>query len=371
MQILHIISGLGDGGAEAVLFRLCQFDKQHKHTVISLTDKDKYGSMLNEIGVDVYALKIINNKRKLRSFIKLYKLIKQLKPDIVQTWMIHADLIGGVIARFAGIKNIFWGIHHSKLEGGRLISQIGRLNAFLSHFIPRKIIYCAEKSRKLQESIGFNKAKGTVINNGYNTEEFIPKQSLGTKLRKDLKISNSAFLIGHVGRYDPLKDLPTLFKSFAVLSNLSFDFSVVLAGTNLDKENEELSNLINKYKLNEYIYLLGRRDDIPAIMNGIDILVLSSTTEAFPNVINEAMACGTPCISTDVGDSSLIIDETGWIVPVKDFRSIADAVLKASEEKDFNQNAWKQRKNSCQQRIVNNFNIQRMVMQYENLWLNC
>ena len=161
MQVLHIITSLGDGGAEALLYRMCRFDKEHNHIVISIMDEQKYGPLLNEIGVVVHTLNFPKGKIKISGFFKLYRLIKQIKPDVVQTWLDHADMIGGIVARLAGIKNIVWGVHHTALvKGESKLSTIfiSKINIFLSYFIPKKIIYCAQESKKAQEKIGYKKA---------------------------------------------------------------------------------------------------------------------------------------------------------------------------------------------------------------------
>ncbi len=372
MRVLHIISGLGDGGAEAILYRLCKFDKETNHSVISLMSEQKYGPMLREIGVDVYTLGNTNRKIKFSSLIKLYKLINQLKPDVVQTWMYHADFIGGVVARLVGIKNIVWGVHHTTLVRGKskpLTVLIAKINAFLSHFVPKKIIYCAEMSRKTQESIGFKKNKGVVIPNGYDVDDYTPNERFGLKFRNEMKIPDNKFVIGHVGRYDPQKDQNTLIRAFAFLKKRHFDFNAVVIGTNLDNKNEELLRLIKDNELTDCVSLLGRRSDIPSVMNGIDLFVLSSAFgEAFPNVLNEAMACGTPCIATDIGDSRSIIGDTGWITPIKDPLVIANAIIEAAEEKLSNKVSWLRREKACRERIVENFSIQKMVKKYKEIW---
>ena len=119
MRILHIISGLKRGGAETQLFRICQFDQDNDHFVVSLSNKEGYGDILEKINVSVYALNFSSGKINISGLIKLYRIMKQLKPDVVQTWMNHADLIGGIIARIAGIKNIFWGVHQTILIKGK------------------------------------------------------------------------------------------------------------------------------------------------------------------------------------------------------------------------------------------------------------
>ena len=371
MHVLHIITGLSDGGAEAILYRMCKFDKEYKHTVISLMGKQKYGPMLTNIGVDVHALNFPKGKIKLLGLYKLYRFIKQIKPDVVQTWLDHADLIGGVISRLAGIKNIVWGVHHTSLvRGESKLSTIciSRINVLLSYFIPKKIIYCAEESRIAQEKIGYKKTKGEVVRNGYDIEGFIQNKYLGEDFRNELGIPINSILIGHVGRYDPQKDISNLIEAFALLNRDNFDFHAVLVGTDLDYNNQELVCMLNKNGLEERVNLQGRRNDIVAVMNGIDLFVLSSKSEAFPNVLNEAMLCGTPCITTNVGDARVIVSDTGWVVTPKNPQVLANAILQAAKEKQSNNNSWLQRQAACRKRVVENFSLNKMVKKYKEVW---
>lgn len=371
--ILHIITGLSDGGAEAVLYRLCQFDKENRHIVISLMDRGKYGPLLEKINVEVYCLNMPSGKMRLNSLLRLFQLIRQFKPNAVQTWMYHADLIGGLVARCAGVKNVIWGVHHTTLvkgESKRSTIFIAKLNAFISYFIPRRIIYCAEKSRQVQESIGFNSRIGQVVPNGYNVDDFIPNFASGIDFRNKNKIASIDFLVGHVGRFHPFKDYPTLIKTIGILKKSKYRIRVVMVGKELNDENKNLQELINESYCKESMLLLGRRDDIPSVMNGLDLFILSSVSEAFPNVLNEAMACGTPCVTTDVGDAAVIVGKAGWVVPAKNPQALAKAVLEAVEEKINTPQAWQERKQVCRQRIVDNFSIEKMVSGYHNVWFD-
>ena len=116
------------------------------------------------------------------------------------------------------------------------------------------------------------------------------------------------------------------------------------------------------------INLQGRRNDIVAVMNGIDLFVLSSKSEAFPNVLNEAMLCGTPCITTNVGDAREIVGDTGWVVRPKDPQVLAKTILQAAKEKQSNNNAWLQREAACRQRVVENFSLNEMLKKYKEVW---
>ena len=371
MRILHIISGLKRGGAETQLFRICKFDQDNDHIVVSLSNKQGYGDILEKLNVPVYALNFSSGRINISGLIKLYRIMKQLKPDVVQTWMNHADLIGGIIARIAGIKNIFWGVHQTILIKGKSKAStimIVKLNAFLSNLIPNKIIYCAEKSREVHELIGFKKSKGVVIQNGYDINIFHQNDSLAKDFRDKLKIPQDAFIIGHVASYDPLKGQDTLIKSLSSLLKRKIKFIAILVGTNLDHLNYDLVTSLKDNGLSDNVYLLGIRDDILSIMNAIDLFLLSSISEAFPNVLNEAMLCGTPCLTTNVGDAALIVDKTGWIVEPRDSTGMADACVHALNEKEKNSEHWKNRKESCRKRIIENFSFEKMINKYKEIW---
>ena len=373
MKIFHIITGLNDGGAEAVLYRLCKFDSEHNHIVVSLINEGKYGPLLNDLGVEVYCLNMPAGRIRLSSLIQLFKLLRQNKPDVVQTWMYHSDLIGGVIARFSGVKNIFWGVHNTTLEkrkSKRSTIVICKLNAILSRWVPKKIIYCAEKSRKVHELLSFKTSKGAVVSNGYDLDAFFPSVEFRTRLRIEMNIAEDVILIGHVGRFDPQKDHKNLILALGILKQKNKLFYSILLGTGVNNENYILNNLIDKNDLVNTVKLLGQRNDIPVVMNGLDIHVLSSSAEAFPNVLAEAMACGTPCVTTNVGDAALIVGDTGWVVPPNDPQALANAIMQAIEEKQTNHQAWSERKQRCRKRIVENFSIEKMVENYHRVWFS-
>lgn len=370
MRIIHIITGLNEGGVQAILFSICKKDSKQEHIIISMDDGGKYGIMLSNLGLKVYNLNINPNRIRLNDFRKLAAILKSCQPDLIQTWMYHADFFGGITSRLLGFKNIFWCIHNSHLsffESKISTILIFRINSFLSKIIPKKIIYCAEKSKIIHEHNGFAKHKSIVINNGYDTRDFYPSESLSNLFRKAHQIDSKTFLIGVVGRYNPQKDYKTLLLSLSQVKK-SFNFSVIMVGANLDLDNYELKKQISESNLTEEIILLGSQEDILSVMNGIDLLVLSSSSEAFSNVLNEAMACCTPCVSTNAGDSELIIGNTGWLSPIKNPNSLAKKIIEAIFEKTENHHDWIKRKKLCREHIVNNFSIEKMIDSYVSIW---
>lgn len=369
MHIVHIITGLNNGGAEGVLYRLCKRDKKHKHSVISLMDMGKYGPLLQNEGVEVSCLNMPQGRVTFSGLRQLYNLLKTTKPDAVQTWMYHADLIGGVIARLAGVKNIFWNIRHSVLEKGkskRSTILIAKFCSWISPFIPKQIVCCANKALEVHAKKGYQRNKMVVIGNGYELDKFTPNSQLALDTRNALMLNENVVLFGMVGRYDPLKDHTNLLAALSQLKH-QFDFKCLLVGKDLSATNNELISEIEKQGLQSHIVLLEQRNDIPAIMNALDLHILSSSSEAFPNVIAEAMACGTPCVSTDVGDAALIVGEAGWVVPAQDSRQLASAITQALTLKQDSLK-WLELQNQARNRIIEHFSIETMINKYHDVW---
>lgn len=368
--ILHIISNLNDGGAEAVLFRLCAHDATHRHQVVSLRDGGKYGPLLEARGIPVTCLHMPRGRVTLLGLQLLWRTLRRTRPDAVQTWMYHADLLGGIAARLAGIRDISWGIHHTMLVAGenpRGTITIAKLCAWLSRRVPRNIVCCAEKARDVHTDLGYDRGRMIVIPNGYDLSVFQPDNAAGVAVRSELGLHPDHAVIGFVARYNPQKDHDNLLKALAILREQGSCPQCLLIGSGVDRSNVELGKRIDDLGLREHVRPLGRRNDMPAVMNALDVHVMPSAFgEAFPNVLSEAMACGTPCVSTDVGDAATIIGETGWIVPPSDPWALAEAIKQALEERETA--GWAIRRQAARARVETNFSIERMVKSYGTVW---
>lgn len=367
MKILHVITGLENGGAENTLYKICKYDKKNQHIVISLTGKGKYYSILKKINIEVYCLNL-----KFYSILKIINLIKLLnliKPDILQTWLIIGDFLGGVCGRLAGIKNIVWNIHHSKLNLNttklRNIIFI-KLLAKLSHIIPKYIIVVSKNGIKNCKVLGYCKKKLYFIPNGYELSIFKSNKKLKLDFKKKFKIKKKIPLIGTVSRYDPIKDHTTFLNALSLIKLKKVEFLCFLVGSNLDYKNQKLVEKIKELNLTNNIKLLGVKKNIPEIMNALDIHILTSISEAFPNVIVEAMACKTPCIATNVGDCSFIIGKSGWIIPPQNSSKLASTIKVAISE--IGKKKWNIRCDQGRERIIKNFDISKMIKSFNKLW---
>ncbi|MCH8532908.1 MAG: glycosyltransferase [Saccharospirillum sp.] len=372
MIVVNVITGLNDGGAEGVLCRLCLSDAVNEHIVICMTGPGKYGPILDSFGIKVFYLNMHLGGLKLVYILKLYFLFKRINPNVVQTWMYHSDLIGGLVARVSGVKNVCWNIRHSELEPGkskRSTIWVAKACAFLSKWVPRKIICCAQKAKQVHIEYGYDASKMVVIGNGYDLDQFRPDPCARQLVRAELGISSDTLLLGKVGRFNIQKNHEGLLHSLNILKGMGIDFKCALVGADMNPDNQQLVGWIGDLELEKELLLLDQRTDIPAIMNALDIHVFSSSFgEGFPNVLAEAMACGTPCVTTNAGDAADIVGETGWVVPVNDISAFAEALLEAATELDDNSEGWSSRSSKAIDRVQQNFSLEKMVKAYHRAW---
>ena len=370
MKILHIITSLGDGGAEGVLYKLCCNDFKNEHVVVSLIDQGKYGKLLLKNQTRVYTLDMKPEKFSVITLFKLIKILKKEKPKIVQTWLYHADFFGSIAAKLAGVKNIIWNVRHSdfdKNETKKSLLILVKILAKLSYIMPKKIIFCSKRSIKIHKNIGYDKKKSIYIANGYDLKKFTSNPIREKLLKRKYNLSKKVPILGNVARFHPKKDHKNLLQALYFLKKNKVVFKCVLVGLEINKKNKQLVEMIKNLKLQNEVILLGTQKNINIIMNVIDIYVMSSKYgEAFPNVVAEAMACGAPCVVTDVGDASLIVDKTGWTVQPNNSKKLAVAIQKALI--NLHSNKGKNIRLRARKRIYNEFTVRKMVDKYCQLW---
>ncbi len=373
MKILHVINGLNRGGAETVLYRLVAASgSEAEHVIVSLTGEGLYGPRLRQLGVAVHTLHFPRGWLTLRGLHRLWRLTLAVKPDVIQTWLYHSDLVGGLIGRLAGVRPVCWGIRNSNLSRevcSRHTRLTVRVCAWASAWLPAAIVSCSEQAALVHRRLGYQGRKFTVIQNGYDLSQFAPQPAARERLRWEWGVPFQMPLLGTVARWDPQKDHANLLSALALLAHTGRDFRCVLAGAGIERSNGELARLISESGLEDKVLLLGVRDDIPDVMSALDLHVLSSLGEAFPNVVAEAMACGTPCAVTDVGDAASIVGSTGWVAAPRDAASLAQCMERALRV--IQSSRREELSNACRQRIVECFGIERMVAAYKNVWFNC
>ena len=368
--ITHIITGLNTGGAETMLYKLLSNIDRTKFEpmVLSLTDIGSIGKKIEKLGISVKALGMKRGVPDPRFVFRLAAILKKEKPDLVQTWMYHADLIGGLAAKLVRNIPVVWNIRHSNLdpEGNKKTTILtAKACAKLSKTIPKKIICCSEASFKVHSELGYKEEKMIVIPNGFDLDAFKPDAEARYSVRRALRIPEDAVIIGMVARFDPQKDHKNLINAAGVLCRSNKNIHFILCGNGITNNNKQLANWIQEHNLQVNFHLLGRRADVARITAAFDIASSSSYGEGFPNVVGEAMSCEVPCVVTNVGDSAYIVGNTGIVVPPKNPLAMAKAwekliKLPAEERKILSKLARK--------RIEDNFEINSVVNRYMELY---
>lgn len=370
LHVVHIISGLGQGGAETVLFRLVTSPEQRNRcTVISMTDEGVFGPRLRAAGVAVRTLDMPSGRLSISGLWRLYRLLRALAPDVVQTWMYHADLIGGVVARLAGVRAVSWGVRNSGVNLKRS-SVIARAVAWacarLSGLVPAVIVVCAEEAARRHQAWGYRADRMQVIPNGYDLSCWQPSPAARERWRDQWGVSPTTRVIGSVARWNPLKDHANLLDAFARCTARHADMRCVLVGFGMVAENRGLMALVDRFGVRDKVVLLGMRDDVPDIMNALDVHVLSSCAEGFPNVVAEAMATGVACVVTDVGDAALIVGDDGWVAPPQNAEALARAMDEALVE--LGTPTLEARLRQGRERISRLYDLPAMVKAYDAVW---
>ncbi len=332
MRVLHIITGLGTGGAETMLLKLLErLDREcYSPMVISLTTIGDIGPRIEALGIPVQALGMSSFFAVPTAFFRLLRLLGWFKPDVVNTWLYHADLLGGGAAWFAGVPAIAWNLRNSNLDRDKTrwsTRLVVHVCAAFSHWIPTGILSCSETACRSHVKLGYSSERMAVIPNGFDLSRFRPDAVFRNSVRKELGLPEDIRLVGLMARYDPHKNHAGFFEAAAVVHKAMPDVHFVLAGTGVDRDNRALKSLIDEHNLGGLVHLLGRRDDMPRLMAALDVLTSTSYGEAFPNVLGEAMACGVPCVVTDVGDSAEIVGDTGRVVQAGDMQGLAQHIV--------------------------------------------
>lgn len=370
MKLAVIIGGTGVGGAETMLEKvLARLSPKFKPHVISMIPVGKIGERLRVLGIPVESLNMRRGVPNPIALMHLIRRLRDLRPDVVHTWMYHADLMGGVAARRAGVPALAWCIRHSNLTRAgnkRQTLAVVRANAFLSHRVPDRILCCSQASRSVHIAYGYAREKMVVVPNGFDIAQFKPDPDARLSVRAELGLSLDVCLVGLIGRWDPQKNHEGFFAAAAALHLRRPEVHFLLAGQGVDASNQSIRRSLGTNGLESVTHLLGLRDDIPRLMGALDVLAsASSWGEAFPNVIGEAMACGVPCAVTDVGDSALIVGETGEVVESGDMARLAVAMDILLTSPPDERRALGER---ARARVVEHFEIGNIVRQYEGFY---
>ena len=365
--VLHIITGLGTGGAETALLRLSAHASRYRHAVVSLTDHGTMGPRLEAAGAPVDALGIRRPLGLLCSPWRLREIVRRTRPAVVQGWMTHGNLAAVFASRLAHAP-LIWSVRQS-LPDFKYEKPATAVALWLSARIAGRadrIVYNSSGGARDHERLGYPVSNGCRIPNGFDTNLFAPSAERRQRMRQALGVDDETLLIGLVGRLHAQKNQAGFLAAAAkVLGGTDRKLRFLLAGPGTDADNPALRRLVPNAATAEATLFLGDRADIPDITAALDLAVNCSFGEGFPNALGEAMACGVPSIVTDVGDSAWVVGDGGWVVPANDQKALEDALAAAITSTHEARTA---RGAAARRRVIESFSLSSVVGQYEHLY---
>ena len=364
LRVLFVTTGLGRGGAEVQLVRVALRLNQRgwKVSIASMLPPTDFLDTLNDAHIKVFNL---NMRRKMpdpRAILRLAIVTRQVNPAIVHSYMLHANLLSRICRLVTKVPVLICSAR-SINEGGRWREWAYRVTDPLCDLMTQVCVAGAERYTQRRITPAH---KMLYIPNGIDTNTFTPNSSVRAELRAQRNIEGM-FVWLTVGRLEPPKDYPNLLQAFQqVVSKASLPTRLLIVGQG--PLREEIEHQIIALGIERFIDLLGVRTDIPALLNAADAFVLASAWEGMPLVLLEAAACARPIVATDVGGNREVVlhGETGYLVPPGNPDALADAMLRLMNLPEPERRAMGQ---AGRQHIVKNFDIERIVDRWEQLYL--
>lgn len=326
-RVLHIITGLEQGGTERQLTLLCNHQREAS-VVFSVREPGPMAGELEHTNVPI----ISGGARRMASVTwgpRLRQSLRQWRPDVVVGWMYHGN-IAAAFTRALGFRGrLLWNVRHSVADLNdepAATRAVIRLGARLSR-IPQQIIYNSHAAAAQHEALGYAPS-GTVLPNGFDLERFRPDPTRRADLRHELGLSETDWLVGVVGRAHPMKNHTGWLEALAELRCEGWPVRSLMIGAGV--ANEALAAEVRSRGLDEAVTLCKGTTLPESVYPALDLLALPSRWgEAFPNVVGEAMACGVPAIVTDVGDAARVVGDTGFVAAGSDAPALAEATREA------------------------------------------
>jgi glycosyltransferase involved in cell wall biosynthesis len=320
IKIMHVITGLNLGGAETWLTRLLLRlppDRFHCR-VVSLMDGGELAGVVRSMGVPVHSLGMGRGMPDPRGLWRLAKLMREHRPQVVQTWLYHADLLGLLAARLSGCgAAVSWGLRCAYMDlaryglGTRLTLQAC---VALSHR-PEAVTANSRAGAEHHLALGYRPRRLEVLENGVDGERFRPDAEARERLRREWGLRQDAPLVGLVARVDPMKGHAVFCRAAQALLQVRPDAKFLFCGEGTEPGAAELDALLARYGLAASALRLGRRDDVAQIYAALDVLALPSLAEGFPNAVLEALSCAVPCACLDAGDARVMCGPGGLVAP--------------------------------------------------------
>jgi glycosyltransferase involved in cell wall biosynthesis len=366
LVVLHVITDLTVvGGAEQMLLKLTNVLPEFgiRMSVVSLGGRGELGAEIEKGGVPVRPLYVRSPRQLPPAVVALAREIRMKNADIVQTWLYHADFVGTIANALAGQRTLVWNIRCSDIDldiDNKTTALVRRMLARAST-VPNLVIANSQAGLDAHRALGYRPRSELVIPNGFDGTVFRPDPEARVRIRAELCVGPNQPLIGMAARVAPMKDHNCFLQAAWTLAQERRDVVFALAGAGTEPDSA-LAARAATLGLTNRLRMLGKRADMAQVFAALDVATLSSAHgEGFPNVLGEAMSCGTPCVATDVGDAAIVVRDTGFIVPPRSPQSLAQAWRNMIE---LDANERRARGFAARAHILKNFEITSVARQY-------
>ena len=365
MKVLHIITGLSQGGAERQLANLASVFPDES-AVFSLKEPGVMAEEIRKTGVPIYT----GGVRRSVSPVwipKLRKVIRELRPDVVMGWMYHGNLAASLTRRLGHRGPILWNVRHSVHDIRREKAStrwVIRAGAWCAQS-PARIVYNSATAAEQHERLGYPPHKRVVLPNGFDLDRFKPDPSARSARRAELGVPSDRFLLGVVARAHPMKNHLGWLKAFRMLVDAGLPVHCVMVGTGVAEPDGPLATAVREAGLESAVTLLPPTDSPETLYPALDLLVMPSLWgEGFPNVVGEAMGCGVLSLVTKVGDSVPLVESTGFVVPEVTPSALAASVHQAMGLSAQQLDSLGKR---ARDRMIRHYGLDHVAHEYSNL----
>lgn len=369
IRIVHLISDLHTGGAQAMIYKVVTHmnPDRFENVVVGLTGEGVIGQKLEAAGIRVHYLHMQRGIPNPAGIFRLWLILRRERPVILQTWLYHADLLGFIAGKLARAPYLLWNVRQSSMDMAQykqLSRVVIRALAWLSPY-PNAVLVNSQQGLEAHAKIGYQPKQWELVHNGFDLQQLRPNLAARETFRHELGLPVDTPLIGLIARYDPMKDHATFVKAALTLLETHPSVHFVLIGPDVDKHNLALAAPIRAAGKAINFHLLGERQDIIHIMPALDIYTSSSAFgEGFSNSIGEAMACGVPCVVTNVGGSAFIVGDTGSVISACNHTAMTTAWTALLD----NPERRAQLGQAARQRMETHFAIEKIADRYAKIY---
>lgn len=369
----HITTSLDMGGAQTMLAKLieiCALNPMAAQPwIVTLRPPGVLAGRLAATGCDIYSLGARTAFAGPSALLRLARVTGRKRPDLLQGWMYHGNLAASIAGLMAAHPvPVIWNVRHSLADPAsekRSTRALLKLSAMLSHRTAA-IIYNSKTAAREHEAIGFAPKRAVHIPNGFNCSVFSPDRGRRAYLQRLFGIKPGTLVVAMVARSHPMKDHLNLISAVARARGEGHDLHLLLVGTDLDEPGNTAATAARMALPADRLTISGERLDVAEWLPGVDMVALSSAWgEGFPNILGEAMACGVPCVTTDVGDSAWVVGDAGMAVPPGNTAALATAIADLAAMPSETRHAVGSRGRA---RVTEHFEIDKIVKTYRELW---